>query len=162
MLWAEGGTDMAATHRSMARRDLTRQAAIGHEGSMETRSEHPIAVRNLRFPLSESMPRYWLGGNGVMSLFLDHLSIVFPPGERFFMQSVRAYEGKVTDPALKEDMRGFHAQEALHGREHASYNELLRSRGYPVDAIDRSAKRILWVSQKFLPKSWQLAVTAGL
>lgn len=146
----------------MARRDLTAQGAIGQEENMEPRSEHPIAVRNLRFPLSDSIPRYWLGGNRVMSLFLDHLSIVFPPGERFFMQSVRAYEGKVTDPALKEDMRAFHAQEALHGREHASYNELLRGRGYPVDAIDRSAKGILGLSEKILPKSWQLAVTAAL
>ncbi|MFT3923332.1 MAG: metal-dependent hydrolase [Myxococcales bacterium] len=129
---------------------------------MENRSEHSIEVRNLRFPLSPSIPRYWLGGNRVMSLFLDHLSIVFPPGERFFMQSVRAYESKVQEPELKEAMRAFHAQEALHGREHASYNELLVSRGYPVAAIDRSAKRILGVAEKVLPKSWQLAVTAAL
>ena len=124
--------------------------------------EHGIAVRNLRFPLTDHIPRYWLGGNRVMSLFLDHLSIVFPPGERFFMQSVRAYEQQVTDPALKEDVRAFHAQEALHGREHASYNDLLRRRGYPVDAIDRSAKGILGLAEKLLPRSWQLAVTAAL
>jgi predicted metal-dependent hydrolase len=126
---------------------------------MENRS---IVVRNLRFPLDASIPRYWLGGNRVMSLFLDHLSMVFPPGERFFMQSVRAFEGRIQDPALKEAVRGFHAQEALHGREHAAYNDLLRARGYPVDAIDRSAKRILGLSEKLTPKSWQLAATAAL
>lgn len=97
-----------------------------------------------------------------MSLFLDHLSVVFPPGERFFMQSVRAYESRITDPELKEAVRAFHAQEALHGREHASYNELLRARGYPVDAIDRSARRILALSAWLLPKSFQLAITAAL
>jgi predicted metal-dependent hydrolase len=126
------------------------------------RDAHKIEVRNLRFPLNPSMPRYWLGGNRVMSLFLDHLSMVFPPGERFFMQSVRTYDTKVKDPQLKEAMRAFHAQEALHGREHASYNELLRGRGYPVDAIDRSAKGILGLSERLLPKSWQLAATAAL
>src|SRR3954447_8749362 len=118
-----------------------------------------IAVRNLRFPLSEAFPRYWLGGNRAMSLFLDQLSIIFPPGERFFMQSVRAFDGRIHDPALRQAMRAFHAQEALHGREHASYNEILRSGGYPVDAIVRSAGRILGLGKKLLPKSWQLAVT---
>jgi predicted metal-dependent hydrolase len=78
------------------------------------------------------------------------------------MRSVRHYDKQISDPVLKEAMRAFHAQEALHGREHESYNQLLTARGYPVHAIDRSAKRILAVVEKILPRRLQLAVTAAL
>jgi predicted metal-dependent hydrolase len=125
-------------------------------------SSRAISVRNLRFPLDQDGPRYWMAGNRVMSLFLDHLSMVFPPGERFFMRSVRHYEARLSDPQLKEAVRAFHAQEALHGREHASYNELLLARGYPVEAVDRSARRILGVAERLLPARLKLAVTASL
>src|SRR5687767_8504848 len=114
-------------------------------------SSRVISVRNLRFPLDPGGPRHWLGGNRVMSLFSDHLSLVCPPGERFFMRSVRHYEARISDPRLKAELRAFHAQEALHGREQESYNQLLRAQGLPVDAIDRSARRILGVVERILP-----------
>jgi uncharacterized protein len=120
-----------------------------------------IVVRNLRFPLTNT-PKYWLSGQRSVSMLLDHLSVVFPPGETFFMNSVRAFEGQIDDPELRAAMRGFHAQEALHGREHTRYNERLMELGYPVSAIDRSARRILWVARTVLPKRAQLAVTAAL
>jgi uncharacterized protein len=119
-------------------------------------------VRNLRFVLEGDVPRYWLGGERALSLLLDHLSILFPPGEAFFMASVRALEQRVADPQLRADVRAFHGQEALHGREHRRYNDRLRGLGYPVDAIDRSARRLLWLAEKVLGKRAQLAVTAAL
>ncbi|MET0286824.1 MAG: metal-dependent hydrolase [Polyangiales bacterium] len=121
----------------------------------------PITVRNLRFPLDDT-PQYWLGGQRSLSLLLDQLSIVFPPGESFFMESVRAFERELTDPTLRAAVRGFHAQEALHGREHAQYNERLAKWGYPVKAIDRSSRRMLALARLVLPKRAQLAVTAAL
>jgi predicted metal-dependent hydrolase len=123
--------------------------------------DHSITVRNVRFPL-EDAPQYWLGGQRSVSLLLDHLSIVFPPGESFFMASVRAFEGQIEDPALRKAMRGFHAQEALHGREHTQYNERLEKFGYPVRAIDASSRRMLWLAKLVLGKKGQLAVTAAL
>lgn len=124
-------------------------------------SKSTITVRNLRFPLTDT-PKYWLDGQRSVSLLLDHLSIVFPPGESFFMTSVRAFEGRVQDPQLRAEMRGFHAQEALHGREHAHYNERLAKLGYPVKSIDRSARRILWLGSKLFSKRAQLGITAAL
>ncbi|MDB4987070.1 MAG: hypothetical protein JWN04_2248 [Myxococcaceae bacterium] len=121
-----------------------------------------ITVRNLRFTLDDDVPKYWFGGQRSISMLLDHLSIIFPPGESFFMASVRAFESQITDPQLREDVRSFHAQEALHGREHVRYNERLRKLGYPVDGIDASARRILWLTTRVLSRRGQLAVTAAL
>ena len=57
--------------------------------------------------------------------FLNALSIFFPTGERFFMDSVRNYRHLVTDPELKQAVAGFIGQEAMHTREHVLYNDLL-------------------------------------
>jgi predicted metal-dependent hydrolase len=129
---------------------------------MDMDISNQIVVRNLRFKLDDDVPQYWLGGARSVSLLLDHLSVIFPPGEAFFMESVRALEANVHEPRLRAEIRAFHAQEGLHGREHRRHNQRLRTFGYPVDAIDRSARRLLGVAKFALPRSGRLAVTAAL
>ncbi|MFM2415518.1 MAG: hypothetical protein RL385_241, partial [Pseudomonadota bacterium] len=118
--------------------------------------------RNLRFKLDDDVPQYWLGGARSVSLLLDHLSVIFPPGEAFFMESVRALEASVRSPELRAEIRAFHAQEGLHGREHQRHNQRLHKFGYPVDAIDGSARRLLGLAKLALPRTGRLAVTAAL
>lgn len=122
----------------------------------------PIVVRNLRFAIDSEIPRNWMGQPAAVTLFLDHLSMAFPPGERFFIASVKAFEKRVTDPKLKEDVKRFYQQEALHGREHVRFNDILQAHGHPVDAIDRSVKRILAVGKLVLSSRMQLSVTCAL
>lgn len=122
----------------------------------------PIVVRNLRFAINDQIPRNWMGQPPSVTLFVDHLSMVFPPGERFFIASVKAFEKRLTDPKLKEDVRRFYQQEALHGREHVRFNDILKAHGHPVDAIERSAKRILTVGKWLLPARMQLSITCAL
>ncbi|HEY6881791.1 MAG TPA: metal-dependent hydrolase [Polyangiales bacterium] len=124
-------------------------------------ADHPIEVRNLRFPLADA-PKYWLGGRRAVSLFFDQLSVLFPPGEAFFMNSVRAFEAEVTDPTLLGAMRAFHAQEALHGREHTHYNRRLAALGYPVEALERGARRRLHATERMYGARGRLAVTVAL
>ena len=49
-------------------------------------------------------------------------SLSFPPNERFFIDSVRAYADRITDPVLKAEVRGFVYQEAMHNKVHAGFN----------------------------------------
>lgn len=128
-----------------------------------TQSETSIVVRNLRLPLDGEIPQYWLQNSRSVTMFFDHLSLVFPPGERFFIASVRAYEQQIAgDPALQRDVRRFYQQEALHGREHQRYNDMLVAHGYPVKAVDASARGLLGLVSKVLPRRMQLAVTCAL
>ncbi|MFT3924942.1 MAG: metal-dependent hydrolase [Myxococcales bacterium] len=131
---------------------------------MSRRTNEPsIVVRNLHFPLDADVPQYWLENTRSVTMFLDHLSLVFPPGERFFINSVRAFEADLqANPVLRDEARRFYQQEALHGREHTRYNELLTARGYPVGAIDKSAQDLLGLASKALPPRMQLAVTCAL
>src|SRR5690606_35420223 len=75
---------------------------------------------------------------------------------------VRNYRDRITDPELKEQVKGFIGQEALHSREHREVNERLAEHGYPTLFVDRVVKRGLGLLAKVAPERDQLAVTAGL
>ena len=80
------------------------------------------------------------------------LSAVFPEGEDFFVRSVRSYRDQITDPVLKEQVKGFIGQEALHGREHRAFNERLQELGYPTRFTDKRVKIGLGIFSKVAPK----------
>jgi predicted metal-dependent hydrolase len=122
----------------------------------------PPIVRNLRFTMDESVPRYWHGGRRAVSIFCDNLSIFFPAGERFFVKSVRNYQSAVTTPALEQEVRAFCGQEGVHSREHESYNEMLKRHGYPVEEMEKRVEAILNRVSTRSPEEMQLAVTCAL
>ena len=72
-----------------------------------------------------------------MSHVVTNLSAMFPEGEDFFVRSVRNYREQITDPELKKQVAGFIGQEAMHGREHRSFNVRLGEIGYPTREVDR-------------------------
>jgi uncharacterized protein len=120
-----------------------------------------IEPRDLRFDLAD-VPKAWHGGQLSVSLFFDALSVFFPEGERFFVKSVKAFKD---DPrvnvGLKADAAAFCAQEGHHGREHDRYNDMLRTQGLPVDALESHVTRLLRMASWF-PKRRQLAITCAL
>jgi hypothetical protein len=116
---------------------------------------------NLEYP-PEHLERHYVGGDLVMSHVVTNLSAMFPEGEDFFVRSVRNYRDRIDDPELKKQVSGFIGQEAMHGREHRTFNARLAELGYPTRAVDRSVKYGFAVGEKVLPKSVQLAITAAL
>lgn len=122
-----------------------------------------IVVRRpgLEYP-DEALPRHFVADDLLRSHIAAMLSALFPEGEDFFVRSVRNYRDKITDPELKEQVKGFIGQEALHGREHRAFNDRLQQLGYPTRFVDRSVKAGLALLAKVAPKRDQLAVTAAL
>lgn len=120
----------------------------------------PLRHRRARFDFSQ-VPVYWLGGDPFMTRFIDALSIHFPDGERFFMDSVRHYEKRVTDPQLREDIRQFIRQEAAHGHAHEQYNDMIQAQGFDAAAWVKRLQREAKGAQLRLPKKLQLALTAA-
>jgi len=110
----------------------------------------------------DSTERYFVDGDIVRSHIAAMLSSVFPEGEDFFVRSVRNYRDQITDPVLKEQVKGFIGQEALHGREHRAFNERLQELGYPTRFTDKRVKIGLGILGRVAPKTHQLAVTAAL
>lgn len=127
-------------------------------------NRHPaVQPRRIRFsyPVA-ALDRHFVAGDLVMSHMIAHLSAVFPEGEDFFIRSVRRYADQITDPDLKDQVKGFIGQEMTHGREHRALNERLHEMGYPTRRIDRLvARRQAAVERRFSPLTC-LAITAAL
>lgn len=117
-----------------------------------------IPPRQMDFRMPADAPRYFYDNNATATMFFAMLSGLFPPGERFFMESVRHFRDQITDETLKAEVSGFMGQEAIHGREHDRLNELLAERGIYMRAPDKMVKLGLWLLEK-LPHSQQLACT---
>jgi len=126
------------------------------------RTPQPITVRRMDYEFSAEIPDHWADGNPVLTAFMAALSASFPPGERFFIDSVRHYAGQVTDPELKERIRGFIGQEANHTKEHIAFNSFLEQRGYPVGKIEKRVAQIIRRIQENSSPASNLAQTAAL
>jgi predicted metal-dependent hydrolase len=119
-----------------------------------------IVRRNRRFELelSEGEAGEWHDDNPYLTHFWNGLSIMFPAGERFFIDSVRRFRGRIDDPQLVEDIRAFLSQEGVHTREHEAFNAALAKHGFPVAALESITRVSLWATRATSAR-WQLAIT---
>lgn len=121
-----------------------------------------IPARHLAFPVASTTATHpFYDGNVLASSLLVVFSAIFPPGERFFMESVRRFRD---DPAVKDDpvlmarVAGFVVQEALHGRAHEDLNEFFVARGLDVETSERHIRFSLGLLERLSPRQ-QLACT---
>jgi predicted metal-dependent hydrolase len=121
-----------------------------------------VTPRNVSFGLDEGLPRYWVDDDAFLTHFMNALSVIFPPGERMFMDAVRAVRDQVKNPETRRDIAGFLAQEALHSREHSALNDALAKLGYPVHELEQGLKAGIKEREARRDKRTSLAVTAAL
>lgn len=128
--------------------------------NISVQSLQRIVRRNVIIPLDKNKKfTFYYEDNSVVTSLFVVLSAMFPPGEMFFIESVRNVRDQITDEKLLEDIRNFIAQEAFHSREHKSLNEHLIQSNYPeVVEIEALTKARLDRLRK-LPKVEQLAAT---
>lgn len=126
----------------------------------KTPQELDIARRDYQFGRNEPHPKWWMGGDPIATAFFNALSSLFPLGERFFMDSVKAFRDR-TDGKLKEQVADFLYQEAMHTREHVFFNKMATDAGYNIKPLEDRAARILgWARTK--QPIMQLAATCAL
>ena len=105
----------------------------------------PIRPRRTRFDLSGT-PREWIPGDLQTTHAMDSLHVALPPGERWFCDVFRDALPHITDPRLREEVRGFIGQEATHARAHDLGLEHLARHGIDLRAevawVDRARVRI--------------------
>jgi len=121
-----------------------------------------VKPRNVSFGLDENLPRYWVDGDPFLTHFMNALSIIFPPGERMFMDAVRAVRDQVQNPETRRDIAGFLAQEALHSREHSALNDALCRLGYPARELEEGLKEGIREREAKRSTQMSLAATAAL
>lgn len=118
--------------------------------------------RDLKFKLPTEKIDSW---NPVRNTthFMNTLSLLFPVGERFFIDAVRHYrdKGVIGDEQLLEEIRAFIGQEAMHGREHEDYNAAYAAAGYAVKGPEQFVHQVLETAKR-LPPSLRLGATIAL
>lgn len=128
-------------------------------------SLHPITPREqLNFDLlNPDIPQYWFDSDPYKTRFWDALSLIFPPGEKFFMVCVRDFKSQITDPVLLNEIQNFHRQEAQHSLVHRQDNERLARQGIDVERISSNIHDYLFnqIYPRF-SKEYNLALTAAL
>ncbi len=104
-----------------------------------------LPIRRLHIDLETPFPVRWNGGDAFSSALFNALSMSFPVGEQYFIDSVR--RGWRTLPAERqtefaEEIAGFAGQEATHRRVHALFNDNLAKQGCRNTVEPRTLRRI--------------------
>ncbi|MEE3171116.1 MAG: metal-dependent hydrolase [Pseudomonadota bacterium] len=144
---------------------LSNKTAENHKAPATRASNTPeqvtIKPQRMGFEFGEQVPQYWLDNSYFLSHMMNALSVLFPQGEQFFVDSVRAYRDQISDSKLKAEVRGFIGQEAMHSLEHVAMNQHVRDQGMPVEELEKHLEVVLGIAKK-LPKRHQLAITCAL
>jgi len=121
-----------------------------------------IPRRDVDFAFAD-VPRDWADNDAYETTFLNALSLLFPEGEQFFVRSVKHFADQIADPELARQVTGFIGQEAMHGREHRAFNELLVSHGYrEARRVEANLKSFLAFIRRILTPHGRLAATCAL
>lgn len=135
--------------------------------------ESRIMVDKASFPVRQValdfnvVPRDWLGDNPVLSQMLNAMSALFPAGEQFFVDSVRAIRDEIKDdPELQKEISAFIGQEAMHSKTHEHFNHA--AGGEDMQRLERTTSSVLnaVLDNRWLPmmrgKQPHLAATVAL
>jgi predicted metal-dependent hydrolase len=128
--------------------------------SVATPADLVITPRNISFGRGERRARWWLNGDPIATAFLNALSITFPQGEAFFVESVRRFRDDAPE-GLREQITAFVKQEVLHTREHVAFNRQVVDAGYATQAMDHWVRDRLAETRQQHPVA-QLCVTVAL
>jgi predicted metal-dependent hydrolase len=109
-----------------------------------------LTVRRLAVDLDTPFPVRWAGGDAFRSALFNALSMSFPVGEQFFIDSLRA--GVAALPPAQRDafaaeLRGFVGQEATHRHVHARFNAILAKHGQVNTVEARAGRRMAAAAQ---------------
>ena len=102
--------------------------------------------RRRSFDIDTALASDWHDDSAFVTAWFNAMSLLFPLGEKFFIDTVVHYEDRVTDPRLREEIAAFRAQESTHRVQHQKYNEkLCELRGYDLDRFEKNERaRMEW------------------
>jgi len=126
----------------------------------KTPADLTINPRDRRFGRGQGQDRLWLGGDPVGTAFYNALSVTFPKGEAFFIESVKAFRAGVDDKLARE-IKAFTIQEVVHSREHVAFNKRVLDHGYDIRRLEARIDQVLEIARA-RPAIVQLAATMAL
>ena len=102
--------------------------------------------RHKSFDIEGALASDWHGDSAFVTAWFNAMSLLFPLGEKFFIDTVVHFIDEIDDPRLREEIAAFRAQESTHRVQHQKYNELLcRLRNYDLEHFEKNVReRMAW------------------
>ena len=119
-----------------------------------------ITPRDRRFGRGDATAHWWNGGDPYASALYNALSVTFPKGEAYFVESVRAFRDGAP-PKLAGEIKAFTTQEVMHSREHVQFNRRAVDAGYDISRLEQRVEERLAISRS-RPPIVNLAATMAL
>ena len=104
---------------------------------------------------------HWSVNSVAEQVFLDNFSCYLPLGERFFVDSVRYFENRITNKILKEEVKYFIYQEAQHSISHQKFNQVLFSNNKLAHFSELYIQLLLTIARNLYSKRFQLSFTSA-
>ncbi|WP_168383569.1 metal-dependent hydrolase [Acinetobacter indicus] len=118
--------------------------------NITNRAGASFPVRRMAFEFDQ-VPEYWMRDSAGLTHFMTALSALFPVGEKFFIDSVRAvrYHPAIKDnQELQKEISAFIGQEAMHTQEHVGFNASAQKYGHDVERLDRYTDKVIQGARK--------------
>jgi len=112
---------------------------------------------------SKGFERHWNGGNPAVTHVFNALSFLFPQGEKFFIEVAREVVRSIAtdgNPGLQQAVKGFIAQESIHGNQHDQYNAVLEKQGFE-NVVHEIIDRLTECSRRYFSPLTNLAMVCG-
>ena len=118
--------------------------------NITNRAGASFPVRRMDFDF-DTVPEYWMNKSAGLTHLMTALSALFPAGEKFFIDSVRAVRQHPSikdNQELQREISAFIGQEAMHTQEHVGFNASAQKFGHDVDRLDRITDRVIQSTRK--------------
>jgi len=119
-----------------------------------------MKARDNKYQFKTIDQKFWNDNDVFKTIFLDSLSVIFPQGEKQFIQDLRKSKEKINNENLLKEIDIFIKQEARHSREHIKYNKILDNK-YNTKLINKFYKNLHKITRKPFSDSLNLSITAG-
>ena len=122
--------------------------------NISNRAGASFPVRRMNFDF-DNVPEYWMDGSAGLTHFMTALSALFPAGEKFFIDSVRAVRNHPAikdNQALQKEISAFIGQEAMHTQEHVGFNASAQKYGHDVATLDAKTDTVIQAARKVFAK----------
>jgi len=117
-------------------------------------SKPEIRTRKMKFDFEDvNSLNYW-NGNSIVSSFFAAMSATFPLGEKEFIESVRMYKDRISDPELQKEIKAFIGQEGHHSFQHRQLNDSFEKQGWDTHRIeDKLRNKLALYARHFSPET---------
>ncbi len=108
------------------------------EATPEKKAYDPseIKVRRVNFQFKTNNNRFYYKNNPFSTHFINVLHVLFPTGERFFVNSVLKHQKSISDDKLKKQIRNFCGQEGIHSSMHERFWNILKAHDYKFEGYE--------------------------